>query len=152
MLLTWPSCTPKTPQCGCQTCIMWQEQQAALTRANHAGAMRLETAGRQAAERARAADLAQLHTKPPSLWPPDLQRLVEQREAAAAEVLPLPPASCSALGYQETFMQRWCRAAVPPGAAQGPRDEARLNAVCSMTAVCDSAQTAQLHCLYLQSF
>ena len=40
----------------------------------------------QAAERAHAAELAQLHQKPPSRWPPELQCLLEQREAAAAEV------------------------------------------------------------------
>ena len=46
----------------------------------------METASRQAAERSHTAELAQLHLKPTSRWPPDLQRLVEQRESAAAEV------------------------------------------------------------------
>ena len=51
-----------------------------------AGSVRMETASRQAAERSHTAELAQLHLKPTSRWPPDLQRLVEQRESAAAEV------------------------------------------------------------------
>ena len=46
----------------------------------------METASRQAAERSHTTELAQLHLKPTSRWPPDLQRLVEQREFAAAEV------------------------------------------------------------------
>ena len=51
-----------------------------------AAAVKQETAGRQAAERAHTTELSQLHTRPLSMWPPDLRRAVEQREAAAAEV------------------------------------------------------------------